>query len=915
MKIIINILILCVTLFSANGEAFAQQSNQTVINVENNTNIPNKASVLTGRSYKPVNSFIDSLELQEENELRNFLQSSSNSNLKKEEGSKKQKKLTDLSIQPKENGPEIKNQQAEKVNMHKDASSADDKELQSSLMPSSFSKAIMRNILPSLIGVLLLFLFYQYYCNKNLKREMEKTEERFEKEQLHILQEMAYYQMIADADNEMKIVYDENNVFVTGRYPEGIELVTQNKIQYFEEWLIEEDARKLRKAIEDLRQSGEPFFLYLTTQTKKEIEVEGRLTNMRCCIWVRNIPQIKMEAKKLKQQLQTQVNMLGILGEATNRRGLSIWIRNSKGVLVWVNEVYANAVGIRDVKDVISRQVEILAAKELSEMLSVLHKKEIHETVTHRNCVNGMRIYHTISIPYDKGGSYGIAHDITELTQARQSLEINEGAREIVFDNIQGSILVFNDKQRLSFANAKFVELTGMDKNWLDERPYANEIFDKMRENNLLPEQKDYRMWLAELLELNEQSSVLGQEWYVQNGQKLYVKKINTGNSGLIFIIDNLTHSLELSGKVDAMQILQAATLDNLQEAVAQFGADGRVKLCNKPFAKMFLEGIEYESEPHINDIASNPKRKIKDSNHFERLRQIVLNMEPQSEETDMIELKNGDIYKYTARFVEGGTKLVCYENQTHEIAFQKMLEEKNFALESTDRMKREFMAEVSQKLREPLNNVMAYSQMLDADMYGPLNQQQAELVQLMVHQCYDFKDLVDKIIDKAQIEAGNVKPKMKMAPLINLLNDTFRRVDGRLKQKNLCLNVKVPRSEISIIADPEHINKIVTHLLTESIEASKEGEKISFSCYNKEDGTYFTIYDNCPFEIEHDGKKKSHFELQPKNGKNRYENIGYQIASGLVKMHGGSISLMPTKDNKTTVEFVIPPPTPNRLH
>ena len=71
-----------------------------------------------------------------------------------------------------------------------------------------------------------------------------------------------------------------------------------------------------------------------------------------------------------------------------------------------------------------------------------------------------------------------------------------------------------------------------------------------------------------------------------------------------MFIYEDLSDQLELERARNTLAAVQRATLDNLFEGVAVFGADGRLKLFNRGYARLWrLENDDLIGEPHVADL------------------------------------------------------------------------------------------------------------------------------------------------------------------------------------------------------------------------------------------------------------------------------------------------------------------------
>ena len=76
---------------------------------------------------------------------------------------------------------------------------------------------------------------------------------------------------------------------------------------------------------------------------------------------------------------------------------------------------------------------------------------------------------------------------------------------------------------------------------------------------------------------------------------------------GLTFLYEDVTEKLALESSYNTLIKVQSATLDTLVEGVAVFGPDGRMKLHNAAFARIWdMSAAELEGEPHVRTIAAH---------------------------------------------------------------------------------------------------------------------------------------------------------------------------------------------------------------------------------------------------------------------------------------------------------------------
>jgi signal transduction histidine kinase len=77
--------------------------------------------------------------------------------------------------------------------------------------------------------------------------------------------------------------------------------------------------------------------------------------------------------------------------------------------------------------------------------------------------------------------------------------------------------------------------------------------------------------------------------------------------------------------------------------------------------------------------------------------------------------------------------------------------------LETVSRHKSEFLANMSHELRTPLNAIIGFSELLQLESFGPLNEQQRVYVEDVLEAGQHLLLLINDILDLAKVEAGRM--------------------------------------------------------------------------------------------------------------------------------------------------------------
>lgn len=161
--------------------------------------------------------------------------------------------------------------------------------------------------------------------------------------------------------------------------------------------------------------------------------------------------------------------------------------------------------------------------------------------------------------------------------------------------------------------------------------------------------------------------------------------------------------------------------------------------------------------------------------------------------------------------------------------AEKKLLEAKQSA-EQASRAKSDFLARVSHELRTPMNAILGFSQVLEAEA-ASFNKEQHGYIEEIQTAGYRLLELIDGMLDLSRLETNNIKVQMDAVALNDMLRACLSQVAGQAREKQIEMTNLADGNEYIVSADPERLQQVLLHLLSNAIKHNKQGGRVSLGC------------------------------------------------------------------------------------
>jgi signal transduction histidine kinase len=240
----------------------------------------------------------------------------------------------------------------------------------------------------------------------------------------------------------------------------------------------------------------------------------------------------------------------------------------------------------------------------------------------------------------------------------------------------------------------------------------------------------------------------------------------------------------------------------------------------------------------------------------------------------------------------------------------QQRLETARRELEAASRHKSEFLANMSHELRTPLNAVIGFSEVLQARMFGPLNDKQAEYVDDILHSGRHLLSLINDILDLSKIEAGRVELEPSTFDLAAAIDNALLLVKERAVRRGLRLERALPSELGAIEADERKVKQVLINLLSNAVKFTPEGGTITMRGTRGPETITLAVQDTGIGIAATDQALIFEEFRQVGNDYTRKEEgtgLGLALARRFVELHGGRLWVESAVGHGSTFTFTIP--------
>ncbi len=259
-----------------------------------------------------------------------------------------------------------------------------------------------------------------------------------------------------------------------------------------------------------------------------------------------------------------------------------------------------------------------------------------------------------------------------------------------------------------------------------------------------------------------------------------------------------------------------------------------------------------------------------------------------------------------SARVAASGESIVCIARDiTGRLALERELARRNEQLHAqneriadADRMKSEFLANVSHELTTPLTSIKGFAKLLRGDVAAELSgearlgaEQRAEFLALVEREAARMTELIHGLLELSNLEAGGVALARKRVALGAVVEECVQILKPRLDEAGLALDCHLDPELARAWLDPDRIKQVVLNLLENAAKFSVRGSRIEVRTQGAGAWVELCVSNPCS-ELEQRDLERIFARFVQRDGSysRKYGGVGLglNVVRAIVELHGG---------------------------
>lgn len=239
----------------------------------------------------------------------------------------------------------------------------------------------------------------------------------------------------------------------------------------------------------------------------------------------------------------------------------------------------------------------------------------------------------------------------------------------------------------------------------------------------------------------------------------------------------------------------------------------------------------------------------------------------------------------------------------------QRQLAKANAELSQLAEFRNRIVGMAAHDLRNPLGIIKSFSEYLQTDLRGTVNEEQLEIIHTIHSTSIFMQRLVEGILDFSTLQNGEVILRKSRQDLATLLEQNVKLNKTLANPHNIAIHFQAPAEQLFAQLDVVKIRQVINNLLGNAIKYSPDGSNIHCSLNRKDGFAHVCIQDEgigipaADQKIIFEPFKK----LSSTQNREKSVGLGLSIVKNIVEAHCGTLTLESEPGKGSIFCFILP--------
>lgn len=413
-----------------------------------------------------------------------------------------------------------------------------------------------------------------------------------------------------------------------------------------------------------------------------------------------------------------------------------------------------------------------------------------------------------------------ILNDITESTLIQYKLKESEERYKKLMDILNDGVIIHN-MNTINYANSKALEIFN-----LNDKEINDILVDDIKLNISEKFKKDFIKNMS-IVKLSKQDKVTMK---LETKQGRVIEFITTSitlnnENMLLSIAVDITDSEKIMTYLEQSEKTYKLLLKTLPEGIMIIDKKNNESIYRNKVMMKLLKDIGVEK---INEVIKN----YIESGEYGIFKKFTIDLDKRSNiSVAIIDRSEDETFVVVVRLLDNQYRIEKMEEELNEIS------DKN-------KFKTEFLANLSNDIRNPIDTIFTVNSILDINKDKYNSKYISNYTRLVKQNCYRLMRLLNNVEEIERVDQGICKMNFKKYDVVKLIKDIVEKSKYYIYEKGLNISFESNIENQMIIMDKEKIEKIVLNLLSNSIKFTEKGGSIKVSIETKEDKVKIKVSD-----------------------------------------------------------------------